>query len=113
MRDLATFKVKVKEDGTFYFDHIRPDGYQLRIDGMDITPVRKLIEVEAHDVEVGTMELIGTGRIVGTLHRACGLEQSPWPFASINVGSEHTCQFERHVVTGEHGRFVTRTYPRF
>ncbi len=110
-RDLSTLKAKVGEDGSFHFDHIRPDGYQLRIDGKDITPVQMLIEVEAREVDVGSLQVIGTGRIVGTLHRAGGLEESPWPLAEIHLTSEPARQRESHVVTGEDGRFVFENVP--
>ena len=67
--ELATFKIDVAPDGTYHFDHVRPDAYEIRVEGADVTPVRRLIQVEDHDLDLGTLELAGTGRIVGTAHR--------------------------------------------
>ena len=104
----------MRDDGTFRFDHVRPDGYFIQIDGADITPVRKLIQVEERDVDIGLLQLAGTGRVVGTVHRLGGLEETVWPFAFVwaswnsrDSGPEVTRQF----VTGEDGQFAIENAP--
>ena len=116
-RDLATQKAEIAEDGKFEFTHVRPDGYQLRIQGQDITPFCKLIEVENGDVHLGILPLSGTGRIVGTLHRAGGLDEAAWPFATVVLtfappaAVRRVFENERQCVTGEDGRFIFDNLP--
>jgi hypothetical protein len=116
-RDLATQRVEIAEDGKFEFAHVRPDGYQLRIQGKDITPFCKLIEVENRDVHLGILSLNGTGRIVGTLHRAGGLDEAAWPFATVDLtfappaAIRRVFENERPCVTGEDGRFTFDNVP--
>ena len=99
-RAVATLTAAVDGNGAFQFGDVGPDGYLLRIAGKDVTPVNKLIQVEERDVEVGSIPMIGTGRIVGTIHLPDGLEedelarlsgQGPpgvaWRFAEVHVHS--------------------------
>jgi hypothetical protein len=117
-RDLVRLHTTVDKDGAFRFDHVRPDSYQLRIEGKDITPSCSLISVAEHDFDAGSFKIAGTGRIVGTVHVAGGLEQTAWRFADVTLTSEHYSgfadagdMFERLVVADEDGRFVFENVP--
>jgi hypothetical protein len=117
-RSLSTLQAELNHHDAFRIDHVPPDDYLLRIEGRDITPVYRLIHVDDHDVDVGTLSAIGTGRIVGTVHRVGGLEEAAWPFAHLiatwepSPGPiENEPEHERHFVAAEDGRFVMENAP--
>ena len=90
--------------------------YQLCIEGEDITPVYRLIEVGIATWR-SACSTGGTGRVAGTMHFAGGLNQAAWPFADIYLSEldrsrtlDHDGQ-ERHLVAGEDGRFAFEHVP--
>jgi hypothetical protein len=117
-RELSTLAAEVRDDGTFHLDHVRSDNYLLRIDGPEITPVYRLVHVADGDVDCGAFTPLGTGRIVGTIHRLGGLDEAAWSFAYCaiargdNMSSlENGPAFERQFIAGEDGRFVIENVP--
>jgi hypothetical protein len=117
-RVLATLKAVVDGDGAFQIEHAGPGGYALRIAGEDVTPVNKLIQVEERDVDVGSIPMIGTGRIVGTVHVPDGPEEAAGRFARISVNTESysgvlfgMTEGYREVIADEDGRFVVENAP--
>ena len=117
-RTLATLKTAVAADGAFLFEHVRPDGYQLFIEGEDVTPLCRLVEVEDRNAEIGVLRPPGTGQIVGTIHRAGGLDEAAWPLAEVLLtaagvrGRSQTMpRQEREGVADEDGRFAFERVP--
>ena len=102
-RTLATLKTAVAADGAFLFEHVRPDGYQLFIEGEDVTPLCRLVEVEDRNAEIGVLRPPGTGQIVGTIHRAGGLDEAAWPLAEVLLTAAGAREIPDHAAAGARG----------
>lgn len=67
-RDIATETAVLSNDGTFRFEHVRPDHYRLDVRGPEITPAIRNTIVSDTGLAVPTLELQGTGTIVGRVY---------------------------------------------
>jgi hypothetical protein len=115
---VAALQADIAVDGTYVFEHVRPCGYQLSIEGEDITPLYRLVEIEHRDVEIGDLQPAGTGRINGTIHRAGGIDETASPFALVSLEQPErrslagtTTRRERSATTDENGRFAFERVP--
>jgi hypothetical protein len=74
-------KTTLDNDGRFQIEHVRPGIYELQISGSGITASQFRIRVADDDINLGSLKLLGTGRIVGQVTEPDdGPSPSPWPF---------------------------------
>jgi hypothetical protein len=111
-RDTATLETPVAPDGSFHFDHVRPDGYRILIQEGEITWLRRWIQIEDEDLDLGTFALPRTGRVTGVVHYPVWEEKgagTPWEFADVQVISD--TGYRRYLSADENGHFVIERVP--
>lgn len=107
-------------DGTFRFEHVRPDRYRLFVDAPRITPTVLAVDVPAAGLNIGTVPLkvpTATGRIEGRVWHPKSRGGVPWAFAKGYVGgfvfegvrddNESSIEFQ----ADENGRFKVESVP--
>lgn len=108
-REFGALTTTILPDGKVHFAHVRPDKYVMRVSGKGITPRRIPVWVGEEDLELGSLELQATGRIVG---RIFGHDGQPWEFADgvfdhTALGSDE----DRCFMVAEDGTFVLEDVP--
>ena len=61
--DWSGVATPVAPDGTFRFEHVRPDRYKLGLDGPGVTPRLLAVDIPAGGLDLGQIRLFGRGRI--------------------------------------------------
>jgi len=104
-RDIATLRTAPAADGEFLFPAVRPDNYALEVAGPGIASRRLLAVVPAEGLDLGVIQVRGTGRIVGRAWKSTNWGGGVWARAVGSVdpsGADHSISFE----TDEDGRFA-------
>jgi len=111
MQGVAERKTTLDNDGKFQIENIRPGIYELQISGSGITASQLWIRVADDDINIGSLKLRGTGRIVGQVTEPDdGPSPSPWPF----VRGQIYCwpvPGQAEFITDEDGRFTVEDAP--
>jgi hypothetical protein len=105
----GSLRSEIPTDGRIWIGPVRPDKYTLRISGHGITSRVLSFEVPGTGLDMGSIEVQGTGRVVGQVFRR---EGEPWGFADCVLwrkslrGSE-----ERNFKATESGGFALDDVP--
>jgi hypothetical protein len=90
VKELPIRTATLSEDGSLRFDHIRPDRYQLTIEGRGFPRRALAIDVPAAGLDVGTVRIdvptTERGRIEGRVWRPKSEKGGVWAFADGYVG---------------------------
>jgi len=111
-RDVATLRTAVKADGTFIFEHVRPDVYVLTLSGKHVTERAEPLRVTDARTDVGLITVQSAGRIVGQVFH--GEWGSPWSFAEGEIRPVRDAVQHQDPITftaDEDGRFEVDGVP--
>jgi hypothetical protein len=81
-RDLATLRAALQADGSFKFEHVRPDQYVLSISGKHVSEHSQPLTVVQGRNDAKAIEIQRAGRIVG---QVCYGGGGPWAFAQGEI----------------------------
>ena len=83
---LAVARGTVNADGEIRLEHVRPGGYLLYVYGPGVTPMERWLDVQGTEVDLGTLQLEGTGTIVGRYRVTGSDDPDESAFHPGNVG---------------------------
>ena len=110
IREFGALDVAIAADGSFSFENVAPDRYVLFINGAQASPHREAVVVKDQPIDLATIVLAGTGRIVG---QAWYPNESYRAFeeGELSTRQNNGCENRHSFRTDQNGRFEIDDVP--